>query len=760
MTLPAGTRLGPYEIVAAIGAGGMGEVYRARDTRLDRDVAVKVLPPQKSTDLGAVERFRREARAASAFSHPNVCAVYDLGEHDGQQYIVMELLEGASLQQTLQAGSLGLSRAIDLAIGIAEGLDAAHEKGIVHRDLKPANVFVTTRGHAKVLDFGVAKLTEADDAPTVAGLTTSGHAVGTVAYMAPEQARGERVDARTDLFSLGVLFYEMLTRRPAFSGATTAVIFDALLNRQPPPSRDLNAEVTPEIERILSRLLAKTPEARYQSARDVVLDLQSARHPTEGRLSRGTGGIARAPASVAVLPFASLSGDPANEYLADGITEEVINALGQVRTLRVPGRVSSFAFKGRMPDLVDVGARLNVANVLTGSVRTIGTRLRVTAELVSVADGFQLWSERFDRTVEDVFAIQDEIASRIAERLKVTFDHAADDRPRRPTQNLDAYNLYLKGRYLLNQRGPNVRKGLEAFQQARDLDPDFALAHAGLAEAYSLIGFYGYLPEARVMPMARASAARALEIDPTLAEPHAALQLVHFLYEWDWRESRREFDVAMVKNPNAISPLTFRAIELSAVHGRVDEALVLARKVRELDPLSPYSQALFGSVLLCANQPRAALDELLPGLDPGTVAWTTMRLIAIAHGLLGDFDAGLAAASRAVELSDDHPWTVGYVAEISAWAGRTDEARVWADRAIALADTRYVQPSVMGLVHASAGRMDEAFVWFDRACEAHDLLPLLNYFPTRIVRRDPRWPALMRRIGLAPSPSAGGTGRP
>ena len=752
MALGHGTRLGPYEIIAAIGAGGMGEVYRARDTRLDRDVAVKVLPPQKSSDQGAIERFRREARAASAFSHPNVCAVYDLGEHHGQQFIVMELLEGASLQQTLQSSSIAVPRAIDLAIGIAEGLDAAHEKGVVHRDLKPANVFVTTRGHAKVLDFGVAKLSDADDAPTIAGLTASGHAVGTVAYMAPEQARGERVDARTDLFSLGVVLYEMLTRRPAFAGATTAMIFDALLNRQPTPARELNPEVTPEIERLLQRLLAKTPEARYQSARDVVLDLQAVRFASEGRISRASGGVARAAASVAVLPFVSLSADPENEYLADGITEEVINALGQVRTLRVAGRVSSFAFKGRTPDLADVGARLGVANVLTGSVRTMGPRLRVTAELVNVSDGFQLWSERFDRTVEDIFAIQDEIASSIAERLKVTFNDALEERPRRPTHNLDAYNLYLKGRYLLNQRGPNVRRGLEAFQQAKDLDPGFALAHAGLAEAYSLIGFYGYLPEPRVMPMAQASAARALELDHTLAEPHAALQLVHFLYEWDWDASRREFDVAMVKNPNAISSLTFRALELGSVHGRFDEALALARKVRELDPLSPYSLALAGTVLVCAGQPGAALEALRPALELNANAWTIVRLIGIAHALLGEHDAALAAVERAVALSDEHPWTVFNMAELSSWAGRPADAQRWVARGLAIAEERYVQPSGIALMHAVGGRMDEAFVWLERACRERDLLPVLNYFPTRVTKKDPRWAELMRRIGLRPAP--------
>jgi serine/threonine protein kinase/Tfp pilus assembly protein PilF len=753
MALAHGTRLGPYEITAAIGTGGMGEVYRARDTRLDRDVAVKVLPPDKSADQGAIERFRREARAASAFSHPNVCAVYDLGEHAGQQYIVMELLEGASLQRTLEAAALDVPRAIDLAIGIAEGLDAAHEKGIVHRDLKPANVFVTTRGHAKVLDFGVAKLADADDAPTVAGLTASGSAVGTVAYMAPEQARGERVDARTDLFSLGVVFYEMLTRRPAFAGSTTAVIFDRLLNRQPAPVREFNPDVTPEIERILTRLLAKTPDARYQSARDVVLDLQAARHPTEGRLLRGSGGVSRAAASGAVLPFASLSSDPENVYLADGITEEVINALGQIRKLRVAGRVSSFAFKGRTPDLADVSDRLGVANVLTGSVRKMGARLRVTAELVSASDGFQLWSERFDRTVDDVFAIQDEIASSIAERLKVTFSDAADDRPRRPTPNLDAYNWYLKGRYLLNQRGPTVRRALEAFQEARQLDPDFALAHAGLAEAYSVIGFYSYLPESRVMPMARASAARALQLDPTLAEPHAALQLVHFLYEWDWEASRREFDVAMVKNPNAISALTYRALELAMVHGRFDEALPLSRKVRELDPLSPYSQSLLGTVLLCAGHYEAAIEAVTPALELHAGAWTIVRLIGMAQSQLDDHDGALRTLGRAIDLSERHPWSVVSMANAAARAGRSDLAAHWSDVGFALAETRYVQPSVLAGLHFIVGRPDEAFVWLERACVERDLLPVLNYFPMHPpAKRDPRWQAILRRIGLTPAP--------
>jgi TolB-like protein/tetratricopeptide (TPR) repeat protein len=753
MPLDSGTRLGPYDITALLGAGGMGEVYRAHDTRLDRDVAIKVLLGTATGDAGAAERFRREARAASAFSHPNVCAVYDYGEHEGRQYLVMEFLQGATLQQLMFTTPPSVGRAIEIAAEIGEGLDAAHDKGIVHRDLKPANVFITSRGHVKILDFGVAKLSERDDAPTIAGLTAVGKAVGTVAYMAPEQARGEHVDARADLFALGVVLYEMLTRQPAFSGATTAVIFDALLNRHPAPVRQVNGDVPLELERIVARLMAKRPDDRYAHARDLVRDLTALRHPPEAA-SRASGAVARPPASIAVLPFASPGGDPENEYLADGITEEVINALGRVRRLRVAGRVSSFAFKGRTPDLAEVGTKLNVANVLTGSVRKAGNRLRVTTELVSVADGFQLWAERFDRTLEDVFALQDEIAATIADRLKTTFPEAEEGTARKAPVNLAAYNLYLKGRHLLNQRGPAVRKGIEAFQEARDLDPSFGLAHAGLAEGYSLIGFYGYLPESRVMPMARASAFRALELDPTLAEPHAALMLVHVLYEWDWDAARREFEVAMLKQPNAISPLTYRAIELGTIAGRFDEALALARKVVDLDPLSPYSITLLGTARLCAGDYAAAVDALRPTIELAGHSWIVPRLLGIAECLRGQFPDGLAHIEQSVAMSDAHPWPVMNMADMHKRAGHRDEAQRWADIGLGLAEHKYVQPSVIAGLHAVAGRVDEAFAWFDRACEQRDLLPMLNYFPfDPDVKRDPRWPRLMQRIGLVASPT-------
>ena len=752
-----GSSIGPYRVLDTLGEGGMGQVYRARDTRLAREVAVKVLPREFARDLSAVERFRREARVASTLSHPHICTIYDTGEHDGLLYLVMELLDGESLQALLAAGPLSTARVVALAIELADGLDAAHEKGIVHRDLKPANVFVTSRGHAKILDFGVAKLTgAADDAETVAGLTSAGQAIGTAAYMAPEQARGEPVDARADLFSLGLVLYEMLSRRPAFAGPTTAVIFDAILNRQPPPLRELCPDVPAALERIIGRLLAKDPDARYQTAKALLDELRDVqRAMTAGTQPRGSGSAARAPASVAVLPFASLSGDPENDYLADGITEEVINALGHLKGLRVAGRVSSFAFKGKTPDIAEVGAKLGVSNVLTGGVRKAGNRLRITAELVHVSDGFQLWAERFDRPADDVFAIQDEIAAGIAARLKVALADSDDEpRARRGTDNLEAHNLYLKGRHLLHQRGDGVRRGLECFQQAHTLDPDFALAHAGLAETHSLLGFYGYARESTVMPLARASALRALEIDASLDEPHGPLILVKFLYEWDWAASAAEFDRAMAKNPNAVSALTYRALELGLVHGRFDEAIPLAGKVSLLDPLSPYAYALQGTILWCDNRFEGALQLLGQAEQLHPNLWTVVRLVGLCQSGLGRHAQAIATLERCRVLSGDHPWVLGNLSDAHHFAGQEDVSRRCAEDGLALASTRYVQPTVMGLFSANLGRMDDAFAWFDRACEERDLLPCLNYFGAgHSITRDPRWPALMRRIGLVPAPA-------
>ena len=753
MPLTVGTRLGPYEILGALGAGGMGEVYRAHDTRLDREVAVKVMPEGVSRDPSSVERFRREARAASALSHPHICAIYDLAEYDGNLVLVMELLEGSTLLKMMQTGPLTPARALDLGIQVADALEAAHAKGVVHRDLTPANVFVTSRGHAKVLDFGLAKLADpAHDDLTVAGLTAIGRAVGTTAYMSPEQARGERVDGRSDLFSLGLVLYEMMAGRRALSGATTALVFDALLHGPAPSVREAAPDIPAEVDRIIKRLLAKQAARRYQTASELVTDLYEARRRLDDRSSR-TSGQSRIVASVAVLPFVSLSADPENEYLADGITEEVINALGRLKALRVAGRVSSFAFKGRTPELSDVATRLNVSNVLTGSVRKVANRLRITAELVSADDGFQLWSERFDRTADDVFSIQDEIATSIAGQLQVTLsDSGGEPLVRRATANLEAYDRYLKGRFFLNQRGEGIRKGLEAFGQALALDPAFPLAHAGVAEAYSLFGFYGLAPASQAMPTARAAAVRALDLDPSLAEPHAALQIIHFLYDWDWTGSAQEFERAMAKNPNAVSALNFRVVELAMVHGRLDEAIAVGRRAIGIDPLSPYSHVALGSALLIAARYAEANASLKRALEIHPDMWSASRVLGISLSHEGRHDEAMKWLEHAVVSSRRHPWTLLNVADALVRAGRTAEAASQAQEILALSREQYVQPTVLGFASSLAVGLDEAFVWFERASQEHDLLPCLNYFPGVVaVKEDARWQALMRRIGLEPA---------
>jgi TolB-like protein len=605
-----------------------------------------------------------------------------------------------------------------------------------------------------VLDFGLAKL--ADPAPddlTVAGLTAIGRAVGTTAYMSPEQARGERVDGRSDLFSLGLVLYEMMAGRRALSGATTAMVFDALLHRPAPSVREAAPDIPTEVDRIIRRLLAKQPTARYQTASELVTDLYEARRRLDDRSSR-TSVQSRIVASVAVLPFVSLSADPENEYLADGITEEVINALGRLKALRVAGRVSSFAFKGRTPELSDVATRLNVSNVLTGSVRKVANRLRITAELVSADDGFQLWSERFDRTADDVFAIQDEIATSIAGQLQVTLsDSGGEPLVRRATANLEAYDRYLKGRFFLNQRGEGIRKGLEAFGQALALDPAFPLAHAGVAEAYSLFGFYGLAPASQAMPTARAAAVRALDLDPSLAEPHAALQIIHFLYDWDWTGSAQEFERAMAKNPNAVSALNFRVVELAMVHGRLDEAIAVGRRAIEIDPLSPYSHVALGSALLIAARYAEANASLKRALEIHPDMWAASRVLGISLSHEGRHDEAMKWLEHSVVSSARHPWTLLNVADALVRAGRTAEAASQAQEILALSREQYVQPTVLGFASSLAVGLDEAFVWFERSAGEHDLLPCLNYFPGVVaVKEDARWQALMRRIGLDPAP--------
>jgi serine/threonine protein kinase/Tfp pilus assembly protein PilF len=759
VTLPQGARLGPYEIVALIGAGGMGEVYKARDTRLNRTVAIKVLGAGVGGDPTMRRRLLREARSASALNHPHICTIYDVGEDDERQFIAMEWLEGETLNARLGRlpdGILPLDELLRYALQLADALDAAHATGIVHRDLKPANLWITRRGDAKILDFGLAKIVAPHDGgetPTTAPdlrLTEMGSAVGTDAYMAPEQARGEPVDARSDLFSLGAVLYEMATGRQVFARATAALTFDAILNRDPPSPGTVNADLSPGVAQIIMRLLAKRPDARYQRARDV---MEAVRALTPGSSPRGSS--VAGPPSIAVLPFANLSPDPENEYFADGMTEEIINALAHVAGLRVAARTSSFAFKGKTPDVPAVAASLNVAHILTGSLRKAGQRLRITVQLVDASTGFPVWSERYDRQADDVFRIQDEIAAVIASKLRVTLTGSDDQtRIRRPTDNLEAYELYLKGRFLLNQRGGELVRGLAWLERVIALDPKFALAHAGLGDAYALLGFYGYMPSYEAMPRARRSAQIAIDLDPTLAEPHGTLMFVSWTYDWDWDRTRVEFERAMALNPRLPNTLQWHATYLGLVEGSFEPAVAEARRAIDLDPLSGSAHAVLGTLWLCDGKYGDAQTSLNRAIELDPRLWVAHRSLGLTFMQQQRYDEALAIFDDALALSKRHPWILSYVAEIYRRAGRAADAEALYVEMTSRARTIYIQPLFRAYMSAATGRIDEAFEWLERAYRERNSIPPMNYFASsKPLTDDPRFPGLLARTGVTLSPA-------
>lgn len=756
MSLVPGTRVGGYEIIEPLGSGGMGDVYRARDTTLDRDVALKFLA---STSADGRERLAREARAASAINHPHICTIYEIGEHDGCPFIAMEYLHGETLAARLERGRLDVPDWLTLAIQAADALEAAHDRGIVHRDLKPANLFLTRRGDLKVLDFGLATVLpgphdgdpDRDDARTIARLTSAGTAIGTVAYMSPEQARGEPVDARSDLFSLGAVLYEMATGRQSFTGATAAVVYDAIFNRQPPLPRETNLQLPPAIDRAVMRLLAKRPDARYQTAHELLTELRE----IERESSSGRRASAATP-SVAVLPFTSLAADPDNQVFADGMTEEIMNALGQLKGLRVAARMSSFAFKGRTPELAEVGAKLNVQTVVTGSVRRSGDRIRIATQLVNVADGFQLWSDRFDRTADDVFAIQDEIATAIAERLRVTVSGAAGDEALvRRADNLQAYELYLHGRSLFHQRS-DLRGAVESLTAAIALDPNYGPAHAVLANAYSLLAFYGVVPGHEGWPKSKQAARRALRLDPRLRDAHAAVLAATVCYDWDWDAVD---DIFAAGSEAGLTPqlLTWRCVYLCLALGRNEQAIAEARLAQAIDPLSPAALTPLEFTLMQAGRFDESLDACRQALAIDPAFWLAHRFAGISLHRLGRLDESIDALERAVESSRGVPMVQAELMRVLADAGRMDRVAALFDDLVTREAAGLVQPSMMASACWLVGRRDAAVAWLDRAYREHDsAVPSWNYYRANgTLHTHLRMRELIRRMGLEPAPDLG-----
>ncbi len=788
--LPAGLQIGPYRVVAWLGGGGMGEVYQARDPRLERDVALKFLPADSSGDPKALERFKREARAASALNHPHICTLYDIGEHEGRPFLVLELLEGESLKERLAAGALPPAEVLALAIQISDALEEAHSKGIVHRDIKPANVCITRRGEAKILDFGVAKLLgerrvpEREPGATAqavpAGpetITMHGIAMGTVAYMSPEQARREEVDARTDLFSFGATLYQMATGRLPFQEASAELTLEAILRKQPLKPRESNPRLPPELERIILKALEKDRALRYQSASEMKAELDRLKRASEPArkparrwmlaaavvaiaiplyLLRRQGAPAEAPStvrSVAVLPLANASGDPQQEYLADGLTDALTGSLGRISALRVISRASAMQYKATKKPLSEIAQELKVDAVLRGSVARFGYRVRVSVQLIHIPGNRQLWAETYERDLSDVPTWQSEVVSAVVRevKLKVTPAEAARLAGARPV-NRDAFEDYLRGRHWLSKRTEEaIRKAIDHFRRAIDEDPAYAPAYAGLADCYNQLGtvLIGSQPPSQTRPLAVAAAAKALEIDSELAEAHAALGFAK-LYDWNWSGAEQSLRRAIELNPSYAPVRIWHASYLICT-GRTEEAIREAGRARELDPLSPIVTTQVGWILHHARRYDEAIQHYLRVLetDPNFL-WALWQL-GQAYTYMSRFDEAIRTLEKAAALSGRSPAVLGMLAYAYGSARRSAEARKLVTELTELSQRRYVPPASVAWAYFGVGDSDQGFAWLEKAYQERS--NALAYLPASpvldLVHSDPRYQSLLRRIGLA-----------
>lgn len=789
------TLLTHYRILAPLGAGGMGEVYLAEDTRLGRRVALKILPTELSKHPERIARFEQEARAASALNHPNIITVFDIGKHAGRHFIAFEYVTGVTLRQHL-TGPLTLREALDIAIQTAAALQAAHEAGITHRDIKPENVMLRPDGYVKVLDFGLAKLTEKSEskfdpeaATKLKANTNPGMVMGTVRYMSPEQARGQRVDARSDIFSLGVLLYEMIARRLPFDGATASDVIAAILREEPEPLGRVVANLPVELGCSVAKALCKDRDERYQTINGLCSDLRQLKTRLEidaalaslsstELASRSSGGISLSEAvtvelksgagkttstrrsrksktpktidSLAILPLANVSKDSQMEYLSDGITESIINSLAQLPKLRVVPASTVQRYKGHAVDPQLTGKELKVRAILTGRVQLVANALIVKTELIDVTNNAQLWGEQYRRQLTDIFALQDEISQEISHQLRLQLSGEEKRKlVKRYTDNTEAYHLYLKGRYYVSKRTPEwIRKGIEHYQQAIDLDPNYALAYAGLADAFGfLASSTGGQPPREAYPKAKAAALKALELDEALGEAHCSLGFFHLLYDWDFAAAERQYKRAIELSPNYANAHDGYGFYLKAT-GQHTEALRECTLAQQLDPLSLFTTLSVGWAHYFARRFDEALAQgrKVLELDPNFGFAYAHAGLCYVH--LGQFEEAVAATRKAVNLVGGNPNFLAYLGYALGCAGQLREARQMLAQLERLRKRQYVSAYFSAMIYLGLGNRHEALNWLEQAYEERSgFLTFMKVEPMLdVVRDEERFASLLALI--------------
>jgi serine/threonine-protein kinase len=769
-----------YKILEKLGEGGMGVVYKAEDTKLKRTVALKFLPQRLSSSAQDKERFLQEAQSASALNHPNVCTIYDIQDFDGQTFIVMEYVDGKTLRDAKQG--ISIKQAVDIIAQIAEGLAAAHEKGIVHRDIKGDNIMLRSDGRVQIMDFGLAKLQGASS------LTKAGSTIGTTAYMSPEQVQGEEADHRTDIFALGVVMYELLTGQLPFKGAHEAAVMYEIVNVDPQSVRTVKPEIEPDLERIVMKCLEKDRETRHQSARDVAADLKRFKRDSKGKRIQPTGPVPSSQPvrrqvtwlkvvvpvmlliavalaawflfrgkgetldSLAVLPFENVGNDQTMDYLSDGITESLINGLSKLSNLTVMSRSSVFHYKGKETDPQKAGKELGVKAVLTGRVTQRGENLIISTELVNVSNNSHIWGDQYNRNLSDIFSVQEEIAWEISRNLSVTLGRDEEKKlTKRSTENTEAYQLYLKGRFHWNKRkADDLHKAVEYYNQAIQVDPNYALAYAGLASTYVLLPEYAGLRPKDAIPKIEAAVKKASELDPTIAEPHAALGLMRTLFGHDWKGAEDEFKRAIELDPGYPTTHHWYCVCLRQ-QGKNEQSLAEIQRAQELDPLSIIINQNVAEVFIAMRQYDRALEQLKKTLELDPNFPGAREDLGLVYAQQGKFEEALSELQRVREIvGPDNLYGLQSLGFVYAIAGKKDEAVRILNRLLALSKQGSPMSVQIAMVYAGLGEKGKACEWLEKGYDEQDqfLGYLMSVPEWDSLHSDPRFTALLKKMGL------------